>query len=132
MQKHEPHAAVIHLEAGAASYGFLHVNANGQRFKNEDVNTQSKSCTKEMQPDGIAWTIYDSRWADQVKSQIDNNLAGGLFYGQTFQPWGQGFNKEMEIDVQKGHIRQGKVLVADSLDELAQKMHVPAAQLKKL
>jgi succinate dehydrogenase/fumarate reductase flavoprotein subunit len=131
MQKHEPHAAVIHLEAGAASYGFLHVNANGQRFKNEDVNTQSKSCTKEMQPDGIAWTIYDSRWADQVKSQIDNNLAGGLFYGQTFQPWGQGFNKEMEIDVQKGHIRQGKVLVADSLDELAQKMHVPAAQLKK-
>lgn len=29
----------MHLEAGAASYGFLHVNGNGERFLNEDVNT---------------------------------------------------------------------------------------------
>ena len=43
MQKSEPHAAVMHLDFGAASYGFLHVNWEGKRFKNEDVNTQSKS-----------------------------------------------------------------------------------------
>ncbi|HEX3012421.1 MAG TPA: FAD-dependent oxidoreductase, partial [Syntrophomonadaceae bacterium] len=40
MQPVEPHTAVIHLEAGAMSYFFLHVNAKGKRFKNEDVNTQ--------------------------------------------------------------------------------------------
>ncbi len=50
MQKSEPHSAVMHLDFGAASYGFLHVNWDGKRFKNEDVNTQSKSVTKALQP----------------------------------------------------------------------------------
>lgn len=131
MQKHEPHAAVIHLEAGAASYGFLHINANGQRFKNEDVNTQSKSCTKELEKDGIAFTIYDRNWADQVKWQVDNNLAGGLFYGQMWQPWGKGWNKEVELMTQEAHIKDGKVLVADTLEELAEKMGVPARTFRK-
>ncbi|ADD68346.1 fumarate reductase/succinate dehydrogenase flavoprotein domain protein [Denitrovibrio acetiphilus DSM 12809] len=131
MQRYEPHAAVIHLEAGAASYGFLHVNALGDRFKNEDVNTQSKSCTKELEPDGIAWTIYDKDWADQVKYQVDNNLGGGLFYGQMWQPWGKGWNKEVEIMTQKAHIKDGKVLVANSIEELASKMNVPVENLKK-
>jgi succinate dehydrogenase/fumarate reductase flavoprotein subunit len=131
MQKHEPHAAVIHLEAGAASYGFLHINANGERFKNEDVNTQSKSCTKELEKDGIAFTIYDKNWADQVKWQVDNNLAGGLFYGQMWQPWGKGWNKEVELMTQAAHIKDGKVLVADTLEELAEKMGVPARTFRK-
>ncbi|WP_136795225.1 MULTISPECIES: FAD-dependent oxidoreductase [Desulfosediminicola] len=129
MQKHEPHAAVIHLEAGAASYGFLHVNANGERFKNEDVNTQSKSCTKELEPEGIAWTIYDKNWANQVKEQVDSNLAGGLFYGQMWQPWGNGWNQEVEEMTQQAHIKDGKVLVADTIEELARKMNVPVKKL---
>lgn len=125
MQKHEPHAAVIHLEAGAASYGFLHVNALGNRFKNEDVNTQSKSCTKELEPGGIAWTIYDKYGLEQVKQQVDSGLGGGLFYGQMWQPWGNGWNLEVERMTQKEHIKDGKVLVADSIEELAKKMNVP-------
>ena len=32
MQKNDNHAATVHLEAGAASYGFLHVNGQGNRF----------------------------------------------------------------------------------------------------
>lgn len=130
MQKHEPHAAVIHLEAGAASYGFLHVNAEGERFKNEDVNTQSKSCTKELEPGGIAWTIYDRDWAKQVKGQVDSNIAGGLFYGQMWQPWGKGWNQEVEEMTQEAHIKDGKVLVANSIEELAKKMDVPVKSLK--
>lgn len=130
MQRHEPHAAVIHLEAGAASYGFLHVNANGQRFKNEDVNTQSKSCTKELEPGGIAWTIYDRDWATQVKEQVDGNIAGGLFYGQMWQPWGNGWNQEVEEMTQEAHIKDGKVLVANTIEELAKKMDVPVEGLK--
>ncbi|WP_270297567.1 FAD-binding protein, partial [Eggerthella sinensis] len=50
MQPSEPHCATIHLESGAQSYNFLHVNKNGERFMNEDVNTQSKSCVKSYQP----------------------------------------------------------------------------------
>jgi len=125
MQKHEPHAAVIHLEAGAASYGFLHVNALGERFKNEDVNTQSKSCTKELEPGGIAWTVYDADWLGQVKEQVDGDLAGGLFYGQMWQPWGLGWNAEVEQMTQEQHIKDGKIVTADTLEELAEKMDVP-------
>ena len=130
MQKNDNHAATVHLEAGAGSYGFLHVNANGERFMNEDVNTQSKSCSKELQPHGIAWTVYDSNWTQDVKKQVDGNLAGGLFYGQMWQPWGNGWNVEIEKASQAQHIKDGKVVVADTLDELAQKMGVPVEALK--
>ena len=130
MQKNDNHAATVHLEAGAGSYGFLHVNANGERFMNEDVNTQSKSCSKELQPHGIAWTVYDSNWTQDVKKQVDGNLAGGLFYGQMWQPWGNGWNVEIEKASQAQHIKDGKVVVADTLDELAQKMGVPVEAFK--
>ncbi len=131
MQKVDNHAATVHLEAGAASYGFLHVNALGERFKNEDVNTQSKSCSKEIQPHGIAWTIYDADWLEQVKSQVDGNLGGGLFFGQMWQPWGAGFNTEVEKNTQAQHIKDGKVFVANTIEELARKINVPAETLKK-
>lgn len=131
MQRHEPHGATVHLEAGAASYGFLHVNALGNRFKNEDVNTQSKSCSKELEPGGIAWTIYDRDGLTQVKKQVDANLAGGLFYGQMWQPWGNGFNLEVEKMTQEAHIKDGKVVTASSIEELASKMNVPVENLIK-
>lgn len=130
MQRLEDHGATVHLEAGAASYGFLHVNALGERYKNEDVNTQSKSCSKELQPHGIAWTVYDANWADQVKAQVDSNKAGGLFYGQMWQPWGAGWNKDIELATQAQHIKDGKVVVANTIEELAEKMKVPADRLK--
>lgn len=130
MQKSEPHAAVIHLEAGAASYGFLHVNALGKRFKNEDVNTQSKSCTKEFQPHGVAWTVYDRDGLAQVKHQVDSDQGGGLFFGQMWQPWGKGWNYEVEKATQEEHIKDGKVVVASTIEELAEKMKVPPANLK--
>lgn len=130
MQKNDNHAATVHLEAGAGSYGFLHVNGLGKRFMNEDVNTQSKSCSKELQPHGIAWTVYDADWTDVVKKQVDGNMAGGLFYGQMWQPWGNGWNVEVEKATQAQHIKDGKVFQANSIEELAQKINVPADQLK--
>lgn len=131
MQKNDNHAATVHLEAGAASYGFLHVNGQGNRFMNEDVNTQSKSCSKELQDHGIAWSVYDSEWLGQVKKQVDGNMGGGLFYGQMWQPWGAGWNVDVEKATQAQHIKDGKVVVANTLDELAKKMGVPADNLKR-
>jgi fumarate reductase flavoprotein subunit len=126
MQKVEPHAAVIHLEAGAASYGFLHINALGQRYKNEDVNTQSKSCTKAFQPGNIAWTIYDSEGLSQVKAQVDAGLGGGLFFGQMFQRKGSAFDLAAEQQILERDVKSGKVKKADTLEELAKLMGVPA------
>lgn len=131
MQKVEPHAAVIHLESGAMSYGFLHVNANGDRFKNEDVNTQSKSCTKLFQPGGVAWTIYDAEGLNQVQEQIDNGISGGLFYGQMFKFYGEKWDMNEEKKMLESHIKTGKVVTANTLDELAKKMNIPTDKLKK-
>ncbi len=131
MQRNESHAATVHLEAGAASYGFLHVNKFGRRFMNEDVNTQSKSCDKELQPGGIAWSVYDADWAEYVKKQVDSGEAGGLFYGQMWQPWGDGWNIKVEKATLEQHIKDGKAVTANTIEELAAKMGVPAAELKK-
>jgi succinate dehydrogenase/fumarate reductase flavoprotein subunit len=132
MQKAEPHAAVIHLEAGATSYAFLHVNALGKRFKNEDVNTQSKSCSKLFEPKGgVAWTIYDADGLKQVKEQLDNGISGGLFYGQMSRLDREPYDLAEEEALLKTNIDQGKVVTANTLDELAKKMDVPAAEFKK-
>ena len=61
-------------------------------FKNEDVNTQSKSVTKALQTQKDAWTIYDSHGLEQVKAQMDAGLGGGLQWGQLTQPVGGEYN----------------------------------------
>jgi hypothetical protein len=132
MQKPEPHAAVIHLEAGATSYGFLHVNALGKRFKNEDVNTQSKSCSKLFEPKGgVAWTIYDADGLSQVKEQLDNGISGGLFYGQMSRMAPEAYDLEEEKQLLQTNIEQGKVVTANTLDELAALMDVPVDEFNK-
>lgn len=129
MQKSEPHAAVMHLDFGAASYGFLHVNWEGKRFKNEDVNTQSKSVTKALQTHKEAFCIYDSHGLEQVKEQMDAGLGGGLQWGQLTQPVGGEYNLEAQKLVLQGEIESGKTLTADTLEELAELMGVPAENL---
>lgn len=129
MQRSEPHAAVMHLDFGAASYGFLHVNWEGKRFKNEDVNTQSKSVTKALQTKKDAWTIYDSHGLEQVKEQMDAGLGGGLQWGQLTQPVGGEYNLEAQKIVLEGEIESGLTVTADSLEELADLMGVPAENL---
>lgn len=129
MQKSEPHAAVMHLDFGSASYGFLHVNWEGKRFKNEDVNTQSKSVTKALQTQKEAWTIYDSHGLEQVKAQMDAGLGGGLQWGQLTQPVGGEYNLEAQKIVLEGEIKSGLTQTADTLEELAGKMGVPSENL---
>ena len=131
MQKDANHAAVIHLEAGAKSYNFLHVNKYGKRFKNEDVNTQSKSCGKLYQPDGIAWSIYDAKGLEEAQEMLNNNLAGGLFFGQQDKQVGQAWSMDDEKHLLEKHIAEGKVVVADTIEQLADKMGVPKDNLVK-
>lgn len=129
MQKSEPHSAVMHLDFGAASYGFLHVNWEGKRFKNEDVNTQSKSVTKALQTEKEAYCIYDSHGLEQVKEQIDAGVGGGLQWGQLTQPVGGEYNLDAQKRVLAGEIEDGLTFEADTLEELAQKINVPAENL---
>ncbi|MDR2105932.1 MAG: FAD-dependent oxidoreductase [Coriobacteriales bacterium] len=122
MQKSEPHSSVTHLDFGAASYGFLHVTGDGIRFKNEDVNTQSKSITKALQHNKSAYTIYDSNGLAEVKRQVDADIGGGLQWGQLTQPIGGVYNLEAQEAVLKTEVETGMTLASDTLEGLAQQI----------
>ena len=122
MQKSEPHASVTHLDFGAASYGFLHVNGEGRRYKNEDVNTQSKSITKAFQPTKQAYTIYDAGGLEEVKRQVDSGIGGGLQWGQLTQAIGYEYSLEAQQAVLESEVEQGLTYKADTLEELAEQI----------
>lgn len=122
MQKSEPHASVTHLDFGAASYGFLHVNGEGRRFKNEDVNTQSKSIVKAFQPTKQAYTIYDAGGLEEVKRQVDAGIGGGLQWGQLTQAIGYEYNLDAQKATLEGELESGLTFQADTLEELAEQI----------
>jgi succinate dehydrogenase/fumarate reductase flavoprotein subunit len=122
-------ALSLHLISYAMySFFFLHVNRRGQRFMNEDTWSQAKSIRILMQPqwgDGDwAWSIFDSKWFEDIGQRI--HISGGQFceplmaeYGQ---PWDESNGVKEAIDA---YIKKGACLVADTLEELAEKMEVP-------
>lgn len=131
MQESEPHCATIHLESGAQSYNFLHVNAEGKRFMNEDVNTQSKSCVKSFEPDGgKAFTIYDANSLQKLAKACEDGYAGGISSGQQYRRYGTPFDMDVELKLRQAKIDQGLLFQADSLEELAKKAGIPFEGLK--
>lgn len=130
MQASMPHAAVVHLDFGASSYGFLHVNAAGKRYMNEDVNTQSKSITKALQPGKTAHTIYDANSLAAVKEQLDTGVGGGLQWGLLAQAVGRETSFEALEQQLQNELDQGLVVSANSLDELAELIKVDPATFK--
>lgn len=130
MQESEPHCATIHLESGAQSYNFLHVNKNGQRFMNEDVNTQSKSCVKSYQPEGKAFTIYDANSLESFAQSCNDGISGGISSDQQYRRFGVPFDMDVELKLRQAKIDQGLLFQADTLDELAEKAGIDAEGLK--
>ncbi|MDR0858536.1 MAG: FAD-binding protein [Oscillospiraceae bacterium] len=123
---------------------FLHVNRVGKRFMNEDTWMQAKSIRCLMQPGGdFAFSVFDSKWLDEVGERWD------LLGGQGMAPLstvGDKFDREQlkksidgtiygnsvfgdggENDV---FVNGGNGYVADTLEELAEKIEVPADVLK--
>ncbi|MDR3308207.1 MAG: FAD-binding protein, partial [Coriobacteriales bacterium] len=130
MQESEPHCATIHLESGAQSYNFLHVNAEGNRFMNEDVNTQSKSCVKSYQPDGgTTFTVYDANSLQSFATSCNDGISGGISSDQQYRRYGVPFDMDLELQLRQAKIDQGLLFQADSLEELASAMGVPAENL---
>lgn len=128
MQKAEPHAPMIHTQCGAWSYCFLHVNKDGQRYANEDKSTQAISNAKFMQPDNIGWTIYDDNVLEYLPQTIEHG--GGMFWDQMDRLYGEPWDRQKEKDIIENTIKQGFIEKADTLEELAEKMGVPAESLK--
>jgi succinate dehydrogenase/fumarate reductase flavoprotein subunit len=119
-------------DASYFSFYFLFVNARGKRFMNEDTWTQAKAMRVLKQPGGdYAFTIMDAKWMEEFGERFE--IAGGQ--GVTplnIANWGDkwspdcGLDKTVEEMVEKGRC----AWKADTLDELAEKMGVPADNLK--
>jgi succinate dehydrogenase/fumarate reductase flavoprotein subunit len=119
-------------DASYYSFYFLFVNARGKRFMNEDTWTQAKSIRVLNQPGGdIAFTVMDAKWLEEFGERFE--LTGGQAvtplnianWGDTWDP-DCGLDKSIEQMVEKGKC----AWKADTLDELAEKMGVPAENLK--
>ena len=98
---------------------WLHVNIRGERFMNEDLPWAYEAAQRMRQPGMVSWSVWDSKWEQEwpkMHSQCCKNMMpqANLWHPEQFE----------------SEIKQGHVLVAGSLEELAQKMEIPVDTFK--
>lgn len=122
------HAPMIHALGGAWPYFFLHVNKRGLRYHNEDLSSQACCLGMMMQPGGIGWTLLDSDFLIHVPKTIP--IGGGFFWDHPGRNMGEEWTPGEDMAALDDCIKKGLAFKANTLDELAAKMKVPAAALK--
>ena len=105
------------------SYCFLFVNHRGERFMNEDTWVQGKCQQILYQGRDYAWSIIDGDWEKKVPRTLP--YGGGIFWDQDRDIHDE-WNVENDREALARGERAGVVLHADTLEELAEKMGVPA------
>jgi len=125
-------ALCIHLIAYSMyAFFFLHVNQEGRRYMNEDTWVQAKAIRTLMQPGGkYAFSIFDARWAEQVRCLTAIN--GGQFCEGLGAVYGQECWAEEPSEIERAidtYVQNGLCCKADTLEELAEQMGVPAENL---
>lgn len=124
-------ALSIHLLAYSLYvFFFLHVNRRGERFMNEDTWVQAKAIRCLEQPQGdFAFSVFDKKWFKEVGERV--RLAGGQFTEPLVCLYGQPWSEDNGIDkVVERYVKNGTCFKADTLDELARQMEVPAEALR--
>ncbi|MDR2492216.1 MAG: FAD-dependent oxidoreductase [Coriobacteriales bacterium] len=122
---------------------FLFVNTNGERFFCEDTWVQGKSNNMVRQPDQMAFSIFDDNWLQDITDTV--GFGGGMFW-DSFRPFGTPTSAAAEsfAGQMPGWLEAGKdpsvatdtttwtqaAWKADTLDELAKLINVPAENLK--
>jgi fumarate reductase flavoprotein subunit len=114
MQK-ETHAPMTHMFTSMGTDAFLMVNKKGERFHNEDVDTQSLGNQCEVQ--GGLWVVVDSSWTEDVEK-----MGAGFF--RNFRA------SETRIAEFNANVEAGSMLKADTIEELAELMKVPVDAFK--
>lgn len=107
-----------------ATYCFLFVDENGERFMNEDNYIQGKCLAIMRRGMTHAWSIIDADWPEKIPASIP--YGGGLFWARDHAPDEPEFSKEETEAMLDKSIRNGNAVQADTLEELAEKMGVPA------
>ncbi len=122
-----PFAAVLHPQAfHFGNYCFLFVRPDGTRFMNEDNYVQGKSVAIIRERVPYAWSIIDSDWAEKIPETLQ--YGGGLFWGQDCVAGEKPFEPDTEAMLLEWGQKRGVIVKADTPEELASKMDVPAAR----
>ncbi len=119
MQAEAPHTPMVH-NLGAAPFSgnpFLRVNIEGKRYENEDVPIPLMANSAQLQPGHKTWTIYDSTFEEDLPKMGTSFSRTNMMSERT----------QTSIDAS---LESGTLIKADTLDELAEKMGVPANALK--
>lgn len=108
------------------SHPFLKVNLKGERFVNESLPYDFMLHAGSLQPKRLYNTIFDANWHAHVTqmhqigcARIEPSESGGLL---------QIFNHESAEGLLHGLIEGGYIQQADTLEELAEKLNIPAEQ----
>jgi fumarate reductase flavoprotein subunit len=98
---------------------WLYVNLSGERFMNEDLPWGYECSQIMQQPSNIAWSIWDAKYDQEwpkMRSQCCKNMGPPTYL------WNPEWLNEA--------VRDGNVLTANTIEELAQKMNVPVEVFK--
>ena len=106
----------------AGSQPFLRVNVRGERFANEDLPYDYIWDAAVMQPEHVWWMVWDDNWREDI-TRFHTTICSRLVPHPEAPPR-EGLDKiakDIETLVGSGQIKK-----ANTIDELAQKMGVPA------
>ncbi len=141
-QVQQSHAPMIHHMGGGADLagvgvmgnaGFLNLDLNGKRFMNEDLPGQQLENQIELQKNRESWQIFDSNWPEQLPYMPAAH--GGACYYEDYASEDEGPKNNTTYRNYKSPyqleaaVADGRAVKADTLEELAEKMNVPADAL---
>ena len=126
MQEGGPFPLMLHPQANAMFHGcFPFVNMEGERFMNEGTWVQGKSMNIMNQTDNIAFSIFDKNWAEYNRKSLEGETGGGMFWDSMAGGVGVPFTDEDLVGTVESDVNNGNTLVADTLEELAEKIGCP-------
>ena len=119
-----PFPLMLHPQAYFfANMFFLFVDGKGRRFMNEDNYIQGKCNALLSRNMPYAWSVIDSEWPQKVSDSIP--YGGGIFWDLDHAPDEPFDTKQFQSMLERG-LKSGNVVTADTPEELAEKMGIPA------
>lgn len=126
MQEGGPFPLMLHPQANAMFHGcFPFVNKEGVRFMNEGTWVQGKSMNIMNQTDNIAFSIFDKNYGEYNRKSLEGGTGGGMFWDTMSAGVGDPFTDDDVTATVESDVANGNTLVADTLEELAEKIGCP-------
>lgn len=126
-----PFPLMLHPQANAMFHGcFPFLNQEGFRFMNEGTWVQGKSMNIMQQTGNIAWSIFDKNWAHYNTLSLQDGKGGGMFWDTMGAGIGQPFDDEDLVATVESDVNNGNTIMADTLEELAEKTGIPYENMK--